>query len=69
MKTYNKSLLLGTEQHLSSLHPAGSVCVLQDKKPPCAKLGVRSPCPYWHTRNSKEVLNLSNNYIHILHVL
>lgn len=69
MKTCNKSLLLATEQHLSSLHPADGVYVLQDKKPPCSRLGVRPPCPYWPMSNSKEVLNLNNKYIQIFHVL
>lgn len=69
MKTCNKSLLLATEQHLSSPHPADRVYVLQDKKPPCSRLQVRPPFPYWHMSNSKDVLNLTNNYIQILHVL
>lgn len=68
MKTCNKSLPLAAEQHLSSLHPADSVYVLQNKKPPCSRLGVRPPCPYWHTSNSK-VLSLNNTYIQILRFL
>lgn len=68
MKTHNKSLPPATER-LSSLHPADSVYVLQDRKPLCSRLGVRPPCRYWHTSYSKEVLKLNNNYTQTLHFL
>lgn len=69
MKTCNKALPLATEQPRSYLHPADSIYVLQDRKPPCSGLGVNPRHHYWHTSYSKEVLKINNNNIQILQIL